>query len=351
MLVITHRRLLAFIFALTAILLLPSVSLAATLDLSPVRTTVHVGDSFTTTVLVSSTDQSLNAVSGSLSFPPDLLQVSSVSNANSVLTLWVEQPTYSNVLGRINWIGIVPNPGYAGSSGQVILVRFVAKRAGTATLAFTASSVLANDGSGTNILTASNPAVVSISAASAPPPAPSSQNPTTTKAPETLEPQVIFVKELAQDIPSGILVFWAVMPIWLQKSILICIGLATVVLTLLILGFGIVALVWILSRVRRQLFILPHLSARTYKSVVQKTVRFLGIAEEELKGDMDYSMRRLAEEVRGAPNTPSFNALVTKYLFLLREIAKRFTTRENQKTQAIMGVGVEPTPEERGTAQ
>jgi len=123
-------------------------------------------------VLVSSADQALNAISGTVTFPTDLLQVVSVSKSNSILSLWIADPTFSNTDGTISFSGIVPNPGYIGNSGRVFLVQFRGKRAGTATVVFSPSSqVLANDGNGTDILTGTQSALVTVAQ---PQPAPTS---------------------------------------------------------------------------------------------------------------------------------------------------------------------------------
>ena len=160
----TYTR--TFAIAFTSLLfLLPSVVRAAVLNISPASVSVGAGASFTETVFVSSTAEALNAVSGTLSFPTDVLQVTSVSKANSVLTLWVAEPTFSNIDGTVSFSGIVPNPGYTGSRGQVFSVQFRAKRAGTAMITFAPSSqVLANDGSGTDILTTRQSASISVGA-------------------------------------------------------------------------------------------------------------------------------------------------------------------------------------------
>ncbi len=145
--------------------LLPGTAAAATLRVSVARTSVSAGETFVAAILVSSSDQPLNAVSGELSFPTNLLSVTAVSQTNSILTLWVQNPTYSNQDGTIDFSGVVPNPGWSGLGGQVIAVQFRAKSTGTATVEFASSAVLANDGNGTEILTSAQPATVIITAA------------------------------------------------------------------------------------------------------------------------------------------------------------------------------------------
>lgn len=159
------------------LLVLPSATRAATLGLSPANTTVNIGSTISETVIVSSADQAMNAISGTISFPRDLLQVVSVSKTNSVLSLWVQDPTFSNTDGTISFSGIVPNPGYTGGRGQVLSIQFRGKKVGTATVTFSSPQVLANDGNGTDILTSTDSATISIvvpsaEPAPAPPPAP-----------------------------------------------------------------------------------------------------------------------------------------------------------------------------------
>ena len=139
-------------FIISVFVTAPFVVYADTLYISPSSGTYSAGKTFPVRVLVSSTAQPINAVSGTISFPQDKLQVVSVSKADSILTLWVQEPSFSNTQGTISFEGVVPNPGFTGSSGRVITVNFKAVGQGTASVKFTSGSVLANDGNGTNIL-------------------------------------------------------------------------------------------------------------------------------------------------------------------------------------------------------
>ena len=159
----------------------PQLAWAATLSLSPSSVSVAAGDTFTERVLVSSADQAANAVSGEISYPTDLLSVVSISKTNSVLTLWVEDPTFSNTAGTVDFSGVVPNPGFIGG-GTVFLVQFSAKKAGAGNISFSSAAVLANDGNGTNILTGTGSADVTV--AEAPPQTPVS-NSTPARAPKS----------------------------------------------------------------------------------------------------------------------------------------------------------------------
>jgi len=129
------------------------ISSAATLSLSPTGGGFLSGQTITTKVYVSSPDNlSINAISGVLTFPADLLTVTSVNKTGSVVNLWVQEPSFSNAAGTISLEGVVLNPGFTGTGGLVLTVHFTAKKAGVANVAFASGSVLANDGSGSNVL-------------------------------------------------------------------------------------------------------------------------------------------------------------------------------------------------------
>ncbi len=142
-------------FALASVffVLSPVAAKAASLYFSPSSGTHAVDASFTVSVYVSSADQVMNAASGVISFPADKLTVGSLSKSGSIFSLWVQEPSFSNSAGTVNFEGIVLNPGFTGSSGKVISITFKTKAAGNAPLTFSSGSALANDGKGTNILT------------------------------------------------------------------------------------------------------------------------------------------------------------------------------------------------------
>ncbi|MFH0840878.1 MAG: cohesin domain-containing protein [bacterium] len=126
---------------------------AATLYLSPSSGNYNPGDTFSVSVYANSSDQSMNAASSRLSFPSNMLEVTSVSKTGSIITFWAVEPSFDNISGRVNFEGVVLTAnGYIGSSGKLITINFKAKEAGTANVSFSSGSILANDGLGTNIL-------------------------------------------------------------------------------------------------------------------------------------------------------------------------------------------------------
>ncbi len=130
---------------------LPTSIQAASLVFYPASGSYTVGGSIPVNVYVSSSDQAMNAASGTISFPQDKLEVVSISKAGSIFTLWAQEPSFSNSTGTVNFEGIALS-GFTGSSGKILTVNFKVKSTGSAPVSFSSSSVLANDGQGTNIL-------------------------------------------------------------------------------------------------------------------------------------------------------------------------------------------------------
>jgi hypothetical protein len=149
--------------SLSIFFLVPASAFANTLTLTPDSGSYSIGKTIPVTVYVSSPGESVNAVSGTLSFPTDKLQAVSASKAGSILTLWVSDPEFSNSAGTVSFEGVVPNPGFQGASGKIVTVFFKVIGSGTATVKWNSGSVLANDGSGTNILKNLNTATYTLS--------------------------------------------------------------------------------------------------------------------------------------------------------------------------------------------
>jgi hypothetical protein len=128
-----------------------NVASAATLSFSPQFGTYKVGSIITASVMVSSADKTMNAASGRITFPADLLSVSSLSKTGSIIDFWAQEPSYSNTDGVINFEGAVLPPWFNGSSGKLLTISFKVKAPGMASVNFSTGTVLAADGSGTDI--------------------------------------------------------------------------------------------------------------------------------------------------------------------------------------------------------
>lgn len=141
---------------------------AATLGISPLSGSYAVGSTFIVTLSTASEAAALNAVSGTVSFSPSQLEVTAVSKAQSMVSLWVKDPTFSNTAGTVQFEGVVPNPGFTGTDGRILAITFKVKTTGSATVSYTAGSILANDGDGTEILTSKSGATYTLTPAVVP---------------------------------------------------------------------------------------------------------------------------------------------------------------------------------------
>ena len=145
------KKLLAHLVLASALWLVAATCNAAILSI-PAKGTYSAGQTFSVPVEVSTAqDAPLNAVSGILSFPNNLQAVA--VDKSGIINFWVHEPTISNSSGTISFEGVSLNPGFVGEHGIVLTVTFKALSAGVAPLSFPSASVLANDGSGTEILT------------------------------------------------------------------------------------------------------------------------------------------------------------------------------------------------------
>jgi hypothetical protein len=124
-----------------------------------------VGELFTIPVYISTSDgEYLNTVEANARFPVDKLQAISIRDSG-LTDVWLEKPSYSNTAGTISFLGVIYNPGFTGENAKVLSVTFKALQAGNASVSFDKASILANDGQGTEILTASNGTTIHITPA------------------------------------------------------------------------------------------------------------------------------------------------------------------------------------------
>jgi hypothetical protein len=128
---------------------------SASLFITKSSVSVSEGESITIDVKVGSPNQAINAVSGTLTFPEDLLKTISISRDNSILNIWTRDPLIQR--NKISFEGVILNPGYQGEKGTIFHVTFQAKKRGFATVSFSDGALLANDGLGTNIIASLNP--------------------------------------------------------------------------------------------------------------------------------------------------------------------------------------------------
>jgi hypothetical protein len=141
------------------LLILPNVSLASSLSLSPEMGTFFTGDTFRVSVLLDTEGKSVNATQVFLTFPPDKLQVVSPSTGSSIIGVWTVSPKFNNVTGTVSLEGGIPG-GIVVTKGVLTTLTFRAKSVGEALIKFQGGSrVFLNDGLATDDLNQSENAI------------------------------------------------------------------------------------------------------------------------------------------------------------------------------------------------
>ncbi|MDO8264970.1 MAG: cohesin domain-containing protein [Candidatus Parcubacteria bacterium] len=125
----------------------------ASLYLAPSSGSFLTGSTFSVSVFVNTEGNEINAVSAEITFPPEILQITSPAAGTSFITEWITPPNYSNEKGIISFRGGIPW-GIKTSAGLVSTITFRTVASGKAKISFGKNSrILLNDGKGTDILT------------------------------------------------------------------------------------------------------------------------------------------------------------------------------------------------------
>lgn len=137
-------------------------ALAANLSISPSSVTTKVGKTFSVDLVVNNNIDAINAASALITFPQDTLSVVSISKTGSFVSLWAEEPAFSNEKGTVTLEGVALNPGFNKATGKIITITFKALQEGNVSIAVKSGSVLANDGNATDVLKTTGAAFVYI---------------------------------------------------------------------------------------------------------------------------------------------------------------------------------------------
>lgn len=160
------KKILVFLTVLL-VFAVASNAYAADFKVSPSGGTFGTGKTFNVELKINTFGESINAAQGKLQFDPKVLEVKSISKDGSIFNFWLQEPTFSNETGTIEFIGGTPS-GVSGSSLQVVSITFSAKALGTSDFVFINASITASDGSGTNISGNATGASFSVSSSGGP---------------------------------------------------------------------------------------------------------------------------------------------------------------------------------------
>lgn len=148
-----HARALLVLFGVlsAAVGAYPGHALAASLFVSPGSGSFSVGTTFTVTVRTDTQGAAVNTAEANINFSTDTLELVRVVASPTFNLQAPGSPGKSN--GTAYFGGGLPSPGFNGS-GVVGSMVFRAVKEGSATVSIANGKVLANDGLGTNVLSA-----------------------------------------------------------------------------------------------------------------------------------------------------------------------------------------------------
>jgi len=330
------KKIIFYLILLSTFYFLFSVSSvnAASLYFSPSSGNYHEGENFTISIKVE-TDVAINAVEGVFSFPTRYLEVIRLNKSNSVVNLWVQEPSFSNVgsFGNVSFEGVILNPGFTGPAGKIIDVVFLVKNKGAVELEFLRTAILANDGFGTNVTSQSERAKFILLAAEIQP-----KEEKIPGEPSVQQPTII-LKEIKQELPEemkSIIAFWNSLPSWLKVGALVVGGMTVLISFLILLSFGLIILIYLwkyaLSErevVLKRLGLGLKFSWYILRRTIRKVLIWFKMGEKEFESDIKYSVGQLKTEFKEAasPHLPPLTKVIKDFWLSIGRIIKRFFTR------------------------
>ncbi len=118
---------------------------ASEISIKSDKSEANIGEQFIVDVVVNS-NETLNAIEGSMIYPENSLKVDNIIFNNSVINFWVEKPKVEN--GKISFSGVTP-VGFSGVESDIFSVVFTADKPGPAEIYFENSKGYLSDGKGT----------------------------------------------------------------------------------------------------------------------------------------------------------------------------------------------------------
>lgn len=127
---------------------------------------VGVGNTVAVSLIIRSDVAATNLYTAKISFEKESLIVEKIDYTGSFIKNWVEQ-YHDNSTGKVSLVGGVPNPGFKSNRSEagavMATIYFRALKAGSTKVVFEKNSMVFDNASNLNILTATNDAKVAIS--------------------------------------------------------------------------------------------------------------------------------------------------------------------------------------------
>ncbi len=132
------------------------------ISITPQQATYTEGSIFEVPILINTKGKSINTIDLHIKFDPTKLSIVKPSTGKSIISLWIQPPTYDNTYGTASVVGSIPG-GIVSDSSLILAITFQAKAVGTTEVKISdTSSVLSNDGVGTQTILSYNRGVYTI---------------------------------------------------------------------------------------------------------------------------------------------------------------------------------------------
>lgn len=129
---------------------MPSSLFAASMSFEPPSVVANQAKPFSTTVVLDTDSQSINAIDGTILISEQLASGITISDSGSVVTYWVQRPEWNAEKRAVTFSGTIPG-GYSGQAGILFTIIFPPRNGSAvenAAVIASANSYL-NDGLGT----------------------------------------------------------------------------------------------------------------------------------------------------------------------------------------------------------
>ncbi len=135
----------------TMIFLSANFVLAAQYNLESENISLRPGDRILVRLTISADNQQVNTLAGKMIYDANQLDLIATEDSQSIISLWVEEPSFPKKAGEIPFSGIIPG-GYSEDGGYIFSASFKVKdlEQGTpGSVSVASPEVLLNDGQGT----------------------------------------------------------------------------------------------------------------------------------------------------------------------------------------------------------
>ncbi len=131
------------------LLLLPSVSFGQSVYLRASKTNIYTNESVLVTLYIDTKGNSINTIGGKVNVSTPT-SVGDIRYGSSIISLWVDKPTWNSGARNITFTGGIPG-GFSGGIGTIMSFVVRPTSEGTISISLQDVSVLLNDGSGSEL--------------------------------------------------------------------------------------------------------------------------------------------------------------------------------------------------------